>query len=227
MAEQGRLSVGQAAERLGVSPHRVHDYITEGWLGAEEVTVAGALRPVFAIRPEELERFEREWARGRDPRREFWFSDRAIGRLLDLGYREKWAGAGLSEQDVRGVVGSRIKARRDRRAKLRRGRPRQGIAPHHWRWAELYEQASDELEEAHRIAAEVGLADEPPGWWQFVGAVAERDWREHPEDWPRSDYPAARGDEHALDPAFEQAARARVSQALKRLQNARTENPAA
>jgi MYM-type Zinc finger with FCS sequence motif len=75
LIEKGLLGVLDLSKRLDVSPYRVHQLITQGLLRAERVSFPGQRRPVWGASEEDVERFEREWARGEGS---------------DTGYRRQW-----------------------------------------------------------------------------------------------------------------------------------------
>ena len=215
-----------AAEQLGVSERRVLEYIDEGRLQAKAVSPSGALRAAYAIRSEELGRFERSWGREGDRRRKHWLDKaEAIEHLAAFGHIDRLAKElAVSEDVARAVVAQRIAQRRRRFGRYRGGRPRQRPAGHHLRWQRLFSELRAELELEYQRDVAIGLEPEgKPTQWRVISAVAQRDWAEHPQDWPRTNYPASARDASSLDPGVARAAADRVATALKRLQNAQTE----
>lgn len=227
------IGTRQAGERLGVGEHRVLDYIGQGWLVAERISFPYALQPSYGIRLDELDRFEREWVRAEGRLgmlRAPWLDpDYVVCRWEAAGWLARYAAEkGLSLAEATAIVRNRVEHRRRNLVRHRSGRKRSDSPPAcHLRWLERFPTASEELRLQHTEELELGLPTAAPTQWQVALAVAEADWREFPEDWPRASYPAARDDPEALASTMARAAANRVQTAVKRLQNAHTEKTAA
>jgi excisionase family DNA binding protein len=228
LAERGLLGTTAAAERLVVCERRVVDYIEAGLLKAERVNYPGALKPTYGIAPPELERFEREWARGEDGRREYWLDpDRVAARGNGAGPMKTRELAHIPDEHACAVVRGIVAERAGRRRQRRKGR-KKAAAPsaRSQRWSEGFCKTKAERRAEYQQRLELELVEPgeaPPSDWQIAGAVAQADWQDHPEDWPRSAYPPAPHDPDALDRRCEREATDRVWRAIKRLETAPTE----
>src|SRR5262249_27866774 len=153
-----------------------------GRLAAVRLSVAGALRPAFAVPVPELERFERDWARSDDGRRQHWLRKEALGHLEAVGrIATLSAQTGLPDAEVRAIAAATLERRRAQLARHRRGRKRAPVTAHHLRWQRRFGEIEAELEAAYARERELGLEpDGRPTRWQILAAVAERDWAEHP-----------------------------------------------
>lgn len=225
LASRGLLSIAAAAERLFVVPRAVQDAIDRGELQAEWVEVSGAAHGgCWGVSEQALTGFIRSRARERRPACESWLRpDSAMRRLERMGRIERLAREkGLTPDEVRQLEIARVGERARLYALRRRGRH-----PHpdrDERWAEHARCTLEELTRDYEQDVELGLADpaDPPSQWLAFRYVASEDWRTHPQDWPRKDYPASSSDPDSLDPGSERSAANRVATAIKRLQIAHT-----
>ncbi len=252
LIERGLLSVAELATRHGVIEHAVHDYISKGWLKTELISVAGCLRPVHGITEAETLRFARWWAKGTDGRRRVWEdAEKVLARRERDGSIARLAGEhGGDVEAARDVLRGRVNRKARYLAARRRGRNKSPAPPERYlRWSDTFRLFHEELtlrsRENRRAVSQLTAArgltatearaelvlDErdtaDPSAYYVAQAVAELDWQEHPEDWPRDKYPPARGDTQALDSRFASQAAKRVLTGIKRLQTEYTEIRAA
>lgn len=233
LERRGLLGTREVAEREGIGERRVIALIETGHLRAERIVFPYGSRPGYGVAPDELERFERERARnGRlaNQLRRWLDADYVVDRYKRHGWLERLVTArGLTMTEAETVIRARVAEKAASLARRRRGRKRASAPPAaHLRWLAAFPRVRRELEEAYRRdLADGDLAAEAVTDWKAAAALAERDWREHPEDWPRDRYPTAKGDPDALAPPMARPAARRVITALKRLQSAVTEKAAA
>jgi excisionase family DNA binding protein len=229
------LGVPEAAARLGVGERRVWTLIARGLLAARMVAYEGQLRPAWGIEERELARFERAWVRGAghdDGRRLLWRNpDRAVAQLERMGVLTRKAlREGSSLDDVRTLEHARLAARAKRLTGRGRGRKPSDGPPRHWLvWQAKYDELKLELDAAY-LQDPAAFANRPPSREYICLAVAEWDWLNCPDRWPRDAYPPHRFDEGSLAPRAQSAASDTVRRALdrlKRLQNAGTVKAAA
>ncbi len=184
-------------------------HVRSGRLAPAEVMSCNRGAMLFA--PQDVERFIRETVRASAHARAFLDPDRVV-RIHDSSGRTKLLAdeLGVSLDDSRSILRGRAERRRHHLLPHRRGRrPKAGPSTVHQRWAALFEESRAEDDRKQDTD------------WDIVQAVAELDWQDHPEDWPRSSYPAAHSDPEALDPAFLRPAADRVRNGLKLLVRAR------
>jgi DNA-binding XRE family transcriptional regulator len=182
----------QAADFLCVNPKTVTIYTRQGLLDVVKVYV-GTPFTANLYRIENVKRFARarhkkEDYRVRCQRNPLWVYRWAIKR----GYSDEHADRLMA----------RCQERNERHAKLRTAEFGPAYERHH-RWASLWIALRAEYPEI-----------DPP---LLIGDVAERDWQENFEDWPRDRYPASGSCGESIDPRYRKAARDRVQKALQKL----------
>jgi hypothetical protein len=105
------------------------------------------------------------------------------------------------------LAAARAAERRRAHARLRTGKRQPAPNKEHARrWASLFSELAEDLS-----------YDEPTRQ-EILRQVALQDWQEHPETWPRSDWPPDRKDPESLDRDEYRRAAARIRSALGRLQ---------
>lgn len=226
LAARSLLSTEVVADRLLVVPRVVNGAIERGELQAEwvEVPGVGGAGGCWGITEAAVASFSRRRARDRRPIRESWRNPQsALRRLEGVGRIERLAhDKRLTVDEARQIELARLKERARREALQRRGRRPSTRKVE--RWAEQVSRTLEELRHDHSENMRLGIAhpaDAPSHWLACLYGAGE-DWRMHPQDWPRTDYPASSSDPHTMDRDFERAAANRVATALKRLQIAHT-----
>ncbi len=207
---RGYWSVPRTVLELGLSEPVVLKYIASGRLPSERVTAAHGPLLVVPIRE------AKQLARDR-------LAPSASSRTkihTDPEKAMRWAAsAGLTAEHVL-AYGERVRDRNKRAKKIRLGtgrRSAQGPSARHIRWRGLFELICEEREADHQERIALELPTEPPSDYTIALAVAEHDFREHPEDWQH--YPASAKHPDSLDPRFAKAAANRILSAVKPLQN--------
>jgi excisionase family DNA binding protein len=216
LEELGLLGTAAAAAELGVVERRVIDYIYARRLHAERVGFEGALKPAWGVSPAEVARFRREWARGGDGRREASLRpDVAVRRAESDGRLRLFRESGLTDEEARLIV--RNKADRGARDVRKRRSGRKPAAAHP-RWQtmldELWDQRWAEYS-ADLAGGRLHEGDAAPSLVEVRAAVAERDWLEHVEDWPRGQWPASPSDPEAMHPGYAKGAANRIRMGTK------------
>ncbi len=222
-ADGDLLDTPEVAAKYGVQPASVFAYVHDGLLMARAVDVGGQRH--YLYERDEVERLRKSWRREGDGRRKQCLDPdhvvkvwRARGWLTRFAERRE-----MSEADAEVVVRARVRQRRKLLPPASGRKNATGPSERHLRWKAMLKEAKRELEEDHRLQTELGHDEPAPTLWDAFKAVAEHDWADHPEDWPRSNYPPARGDPGALHPdwAYEAADKVRNAPPVKSLLIAR------
>jgi transcriptional regulator with XRE-family HTH domain len=218
--EEALLETEEVAIRLSVSTMAVSDYAASGWLHPRRVRINGFLFLLYEER--DLDAFERRWALhlrdGRPSRSGLsWLDeDTVVNWHRSRGLLEKLAEKrGLSLVEAEALVRDRTRRRRAQLMNRRRGR-RGGAEkpPHHFEWANDFEQTKAEFERD----CELGLRDTPPSDYEIARDVARRDIGRHADRWRGYDANHAKSLKDAAS---------RILNAVKALQSGQIENRAA
>jgi transcriptional regulator with XRE-family HTH domain len=196
--EQGLWTGLKAAGFLGLDPKMVSYLVAREHLKvAERRTMAPFSATLFL--PADVKRFARErWQGGREAR------EHRIHYNPDRVFR--WAMRRWKNLDRAERLKDQVADRNRRHAAIRID------FKLYRRWSELWSKLQEDCPE------------EKPNL--LLGQVALLDWQQHPEDWPRSSYPARRTDPlDFADARIREAARDRVQQALLQKSLQTTQKP--
>jgi hypothetical protein len=196
---KGLLTSGEVVAAMGAASHvsLIRSYRPAGLQPTRVETIAGREYQLYL--KSRLVDFQGKWARGGDGHRRLWWSPKHAVAAV----------SGRGDRSARAVRDAEQRARARHAALvdfLRTGRPRSAEAEErHRAWAELYADLRDWHERQ-----EAANGHSVPSHFALCLEVARLHAMDHPEDW---DY----------EPEMaHQAAAARVSRALKRLQTLRT-----
>lgn len=241
LAARGLLSTAQAGEEIGLGAHRVIDLLEAGKLDGERVSYLGAKRPLHGVARASIQLYLRRvgvsLAEDADGRRVAPLRpELAIARAeRDGNVARLMEQSALTREEAHGVIRGRVKRRRQKLAQHAKGPRPNRPAAHHLRWLEGFDALAEERSD-HSEKLELGVVDrrdderydEADGWatrsdFDLAKEIAQRDWREHPEDWPRDGYRAAAGDPERMHPRQVPHAGKWVLKTIKRLQKQGTE----
>jgi hypothetical protein len=209
----GLRDLGEVAEALRVTPAMVHVYVRRGLLSPSATEVIAAVRyRLFA--DAEISRFKREWARGSAARRTRWQDpDFVVRRYRSRGHLELLSSKhNVDLEEAEALIRRRVELRAKELRQRRKGRKR---AEHRQAWQAQYERLSRDLAHDYEERKVLGLlvaGEAPPSKWQICSAVAEHDFRTHPERW--AGYACSPSDPGSLDRESERRAADRVYRLL-------------